>query len=30
MEVEVAYFEGGELGAGTREDAVEEKFGKFK
>ena len=30
MEVEVAYVEGGELGAGEQEDAVEDEFGKFK
>ena len=30
MKVEVAYVEGGELGAGAREDAAEDEFGKFK
>ena len=30
MKVEVAYVEGGELGSGTREDAVEDEFGEFK
>ena len=30
MKVEVTYAEGGELGAGAREDTVEDEFGKFK
>ena len=30
MEAEVSYVKGGELGAGVREDAVEDEFGKFK
>ena len=30
VEVEVADVEGGKLGAGTQEDVVEDKFGKFK
>ena len=30
VEVEVSDVEGGELGAGTQEDAVEDEFGEFK
>ena len=30
LKVEVAYVEGGELGAGSREEAVDDEFGKFK
>ena len=30
MQVEVAYIQCGELGAGAREDAVKEELGKFK
>ena len=30
LQVEVAYVKGGELGAGAREDAVEDELGKFK
>ena len=30
VEVEVADVEGGKLGAGTQEDAVEDEFGEFK
>ena len=30
MQVEVAYIKSGEIGAGAREDAVEDELGKFK